>query len=538
MKNLIYIIKISGEIIKSKKSLENVLKYTKKLHEQKIKVIIVHGGGQQADELSKLLNHNPIKINGRRVTSDKDLEIIKMLYGGSLNLEILSFMKKFALHGIRVSGIDGNLLQVKIRSKKEFDFGFVGDIEKVNPDILLHLLNKNIIPIVSPLACDKKGQILNINADTIAKEIAKSLKVEKLIFFTNVDGIYKNENLIKNLDITECKNLIKEKFVQDGMLVKVQNIIDSLKSGVKEIQILNPNKQSSGTTITKNYPVYIDHFIGNNKGPITTIIGSIHGNEKIGKKLIDNLRQDLKKEGIYGEIFLIFGNPKAYKQNLRFINEDLNRLFDKEIFKKLSLKVILNNEQLRALQIAKILKKTDYCLDIHSTLKPSKAFVYLENSKKHIKLAKFFHTKYLVSLGQNFKEKDLICSTDSFINSNGRYGLTFETGFHKDFSDFQNVYLKTKLFLKKVKSAFFNEKLKMKNEKFSKIHLEIVDSIKPKTNDFKFAKNFSNFDIIKNGELIAFDKHKKIIAPKDLFIIFPKKEFYINKTAGYFAVPI
>ena len=105
-----------------------------------------------------------------------------MLYGGSLNLEILSFMKKFALHGIRVSGIDGNLLQVKIRSKKEFDFGFVGDIEKVNPDILLHLLNKNIIPIVSPLACDKKGQILNINADTIAKEIAKSLKVEKLIF--------------------------------------------------------------------------------------------------------------------------------------------------------------------------------------------------------------------------------------------------------------------------------------------------------------------------------------------------------------------
>ena len=104
-----------------------------------------------------------------------------MLYGGSLNLEILGLMKKLKMKGIRVSGLDGGLLDAKIRDKKKFDFGFVGDVVGVHPKVLYDLLAARYMPIVSPLATDEDGVILNINADTIAAELARQMKVEKLI---------------------------------------------------------------------------------------------------------------------------------------------------------------------------------------------------------------------------------------------------------------------------------------------------------------------------------------------------------------------
>lgn len=221
-----------------KKILENILKDVKKLSSEGIKIILVHGGGKQADLLAAQIGHTPVKINGRRITSQKDLEIAKMLYGGSLNLEILSIMKKLKVKGIRVSGLDGDLLTVHIREKKEVDFGYVGDIDKVNPQILLDLLEKGYIPVVSPLAGTSDGVIVNINADTIATQIAITLKTEKLILFTNTKGVYNEKKVLSTLTVEQIRTTLKH-IAKDGMAVKTANAVAAIKGGVKRVHIIN-----------------------------------------------------------------------------------------------------------------------------------------------------------------------------------------------------------------------------------------------------------------------------------------------------------
>ncbi|MBI2453133.1 acetylglutamate kinase [Candidatus Peregrinibacteria bacterium] len=235
----IFVIKIGGEVVASKKLLENLLLDVKTLVDSEIKIILVHGGGTQADTLSKQLGFKPQKIQGRRVTKEEDLEVIKMLYGGTLNLEILSIVKKIGMNGIRVSGLDGNLLEVSLRDKIFFDYGYVGDITAVNSDILHLLINSQYLPVVSPLAATDDGVILNINADTIAASIAADLKAEKLILFTSLDGIYDGTRLISTLTIDEANRLLDKNIVTDGMAVKVQTSIQALKNAVKSVHILN-----------------------------------------------------------------------------------------------------------------------------------------------------------------------------------------------------------------------------------------------------------------------------------------------------------
>lgn len=238
-KNKIFVIKIGGEVITSKIILKNLLKDIKTILRCGIHVILVHGGGPQADEISLRLGFKPKKINGRRITTKRDLEVVKMLYGGSLNLEILSVMKSLNIKGLRVSGIDGNLLNVKKRPKKEFNFGYVGDIVNVNPEILFYLLKSRYLPIVSPVAATDSGTILNINADTIAMELAVSIKAEKLIIFSNIDGVYGEKNLLHTLTLKEINRLISGGIARDGMAVKLENCAHAVKRGVKRIHILN-----------------------------------------------------------------------------------------------------------------------------------------------------------------------------------------------------------------------------------------------------------------------------------------------------------
>lgn len=235
----IFVIKIGGEVIQSKSILKNILKDIQQIFDLGIWVILVHGGGPQVDDLSKKMGHQPVKINGRRVTGKIDLEVIKMLYGGTLNLEILSILKTLGLKGIRVSGMDGELLEVRKRRVKSIDYGYVGDIKKVHPKILLDLLKHNYLPIISPIAVDAKGTILNINADTIATQIAITLQAEKLILFTNTDGVYEGKNLISVLTVKQGLELVRQGVIKDGMAVKVKSALDAAKKGVKRVHILN-----------------------------------------------------------------------------------------------------------------------------------------------------------------------------------------------------------------------------------------------------------------------------------------------------------
>ncbi|MDP4008377.1 MAG: acetylglutamate kinase [Candidatus Peregrinibacteria bacterium] len=238
-KGKVFVVKIGGEVIQSKKILENILKDVKELVDSGVKIVFVHGGGTQADQISEKLGFKPQKIDGRRVTTAEDLEVVKMLYGGTLNLEILSILKKLGAKGIRVSGLDGNLLQVHLRDKKNFDYGYVGDISAVNSDILYSLLSEQYLPIVSPIAATDDGTIVNINADTIAAQIAIALKAEKLILFTKASGVMNGDRLFSALTIKEAEGLIEDHVVTEGMIVKVENSIQAAQNGVKRVHILN-----------------------------------------------------------------------------------------------------------------------------------------------------------------------------------------------------------------------------------------------------------------------------------------------------------
>lgn len=238
-KNHVFVLKIGGELINAKSKLESLLVDIKELVDFGIKVVLVHGGGVQADDLARQHGHEPLKINGRRVTTQKDLEIVKMLYGGSLNLEILSLMKKISLKGIRVSGLDCDLLEAKKREVIDVDYGHVGDIEAVNEQIILDLVEKSYLPVVSPLAVTSEGAILNVNADTIATKLAIALKAVKLIFFTSTDGVLREGKLLNSLTTVEAQKLIDDDVATNGMAVKLSNCIKAVNGAVNRVHILN-----------------------------------------------------------------------------------------------------------------------------------------------------------------------------------------------------------------------------------------------------------------------------------------------------------
>ncbi|EKD92988.1 MAG: hypothetical protein ACD_28C00284G0005 [uncultured bacterium] len=235
----IFVVKIGGEVIAQSQTLETILVDIQELLKEGIQIILVHGGGPQADEISKQWGHTPQKKEGRRITTQRDLDVIKMLYGGTLNLDILSLLKKIGGKGMRVSGLDGDLFEVKLRDKTEFDYGYVGDIVQVDASILHRVLEAGCLPVVSPLGVTEEGTIVNINADTIAMELAVALKAEKLIFFTNREGIYHHHRLCRTLTTEKADTLIAKKVIVGGMKVKVENGLKALQDGVQKVHIIN-----------------------------------------------------------------------------------------------------------------------------------------------------------------------------------------------------------------------------------------------------------------------------------------------------------
>ncbi len=235
----VFVLKFGGEILTNPSRLNNILLDVKELWENGIKIAIVYGGGQQADELTRKLGGKVQKIDGRRITGEIDLEVIKMLYGGLLSLELLGAIRRLGIKGVRVSALDGDLIVAKKRPVTTIDYGFVGDIEKVNPEILIKTMRDGYIPVIPAITADKDGNVLNTNADTIATNVAGALKAEKLIFFSNTDGVMAEGKLLSVLTTEEALQLIDEQKITGGMIVKVTNAMEALKAGVLRVQIIN-----------------------------------------------------------------------------------------------------------------------------------------------------------------------------------------------------------------------------------------------------------------------------------------------------------
>lgn len=276
-------------------------------------------------------------------------------------------------------------------------------------------------------------------------------------------------------------------------------------------------------------PSHIYHFRGKVGGPTVVILGSVHGNERMGIKVIEALKGLLAGEKIKGEIFLIVGNPAAYERDVRFVDCDLNRLFGKS-FAELRDQTQLNIEEKRALEIGPILAKADYSLDIHSTIKKSVPFVFCENTTAHIALAGLFETEFIVSPTPDYRGIKSHSATDSFVDRHGGVGLTYETGWHKDESSLQFVIEKAKLFLKKVGAAF----LELPDPVGSSAakHIFMYKEVVAASDNFTFSRDYENFSFVSAGEILATD-NVPIVIGCDSYVLFPKLDIGAGKPACY-----
>lgn len=294
--------------------------------------------------------------------------------------------------------------------------------------------------------------------------------------------------------------------------------------------------------MNSNLPMQDAHGIisGKHTGPTVVILGGIHGNERVGVTVLESLRALLNPDRINGVLHLILGNPRAYKENKRFIDTDLNRLFGSG-FSPTIQKKEGNYEERCARELAAVLQSADFLLDIHSTIKPSVPFIFTNANDDHMALARLFHTPYIVSPASGFAPKELASSTDNFVDSHGGIGITYESGWHKDSSSFEQVLKNTLTFLKKVGCMRDNDvgaRLEISISETSSQHLFIQDHIIAHTDHFVFAKDFNNFDTVVAGEVIARDGSvdgNEVRAEQNAFIIFPKPHILQGQLACYLA---
>ena len=237
------VVKVGGNVIENRKSLNNFLVDFTKIRGAKI---LVHGGGKEATQMAHKLNIPVQIIEGRRVTDKANLEIISMLYAGKLNKTIVALLQSYNCDSLGLTGADGNSIVAKKRSSKPIDFGFVGDVISVNSALFNLLLNQKITPVCCAVTHDKNGQLLNTNADTIASEIASSMSAYyevTLSYCFEKKGVLKKlmdeDSIIPSINSNQYEYLKKEGIINEGMLPKIKNCFEALKKGVTKVRIGN-----------------------------------------------------------------------------------------------------------------------------------------------------------------------------------------------------------------------------------------------------------------------------------------------------------
>ncbi|ABK62013.1 MULTISPECIES: acetylglutamate kinase [Clostridium] len=250
LKNKIIVIKYGGSIFHTLKNNKSFIEDLKTLKKCGANIIIIHGGGNEISKWLKKLQINNKFINGLRVTDSTTIEIVEMVLSGKINKQLVSTLSKEGINSIGLSGVDNNLLLCKKKytfvNEIKKDLGYVGEIYKVNTDLLINIMNLGIIPIISPIGTDINGNRYNINADYAASSISSALNANRLIILTDVDGIYKNINdsssLIENINLTSIKKYIKNGIVNNGMIPKLQCCSHSIEHGTKSVQLINGNR--------------------------------------------------------------------------------------------------------------------------------------------------------------------------------------------------------------------------------------------------------------------------------------------------------
>ncbi len=205
-----------------------------------IKVVLVHGGGPEINEMMDRLGKKTEFVNGLRVTDSETVDIVQMVLAGKVNKGLVSRLERIGGNAMGLSGMDGRLIEVKMKDER---LGYVGQITRINIRPVMDLLEKGYIPVISTVGCDADGNAYNINGDTAAAWIAGALRAERLIMMTDIAGILRDpsdpESLIPQLSVSEAKELFCQDVISGGMIPKVECCIDAISMGVKKVIIMD-----------------------------------------------------------------------------------------------------------------------------------------------------------------------------------------------------------------------------------------------------------------------------------------------------------
>lgn len=211
--------------------------------------VIVHGGGPSINEALKLANIEPKFQDGLRVTDKNTVEIVESVLSGTINKALVSEFQKHNVRAVGISGKDGLLIEAKKMKPNNKDIGFVGDIKKINTQVLDALISSGFVPVISPIGTDSDANTYNINADYAAVEIAKALKATKLVFLTDIEGVRKDVNnpksLISKASPKEIEAMIADGTISGGMIPKVECCTKAVNAGVESVHIISGKLQHS-----------------------------------------------------------------------------------------------------------------------------------------------------------------------------------------------------------------------------------------------------------------------------------------------------
>jgi acetylglutamate kinase len=281
-----FIVKLGGELAASPDALTSLAEDLSLLSHVGIRIVIVHGGGPQASDLSRRLGMEPTMVDGRRVTDADTLDIAKMVFAGKINVDILSALRVQGVRAVGLSGVDADILRAERRLPTEVrdevtgetrmvDYGYVGDVTEVDSSVLRLLVDNGYVPVLSSLCSDESGNILNINADTVASVLARDLEAAKLISMTSVPGILRSkedpDSLIPVLTVAGAAEALSNGVITAGMKPKVKSLVDAVQGGVSRGHILSGldsgalllelfTREGSGTLIVLDDDSVPDHF--------------------------------------------------------------------------------------------------------------------------------------------------------------------------------------------------------------------------------------------------------------------------------------
>jgi len=248
-KGKVFVIKAGGGAFRDVATMRAFIEQVAILHHLGIRIVLVHGGGPQLDELTAKLGVPTRMVQGRRVTDADAIDATSMVLNGLINTRLLALCRGFGISALGLSGVDGGLVTahrrapVTLASGEVVDYGMVGDIDAVDATVITRLLDAGFLPVVSPLSADVSGQLLNINSDTVAAAIGGALVAEKLILCTGAPGILERlddpRSLISYTDVAGLRRLREERALSDGMLPKSSAIESAIRGGVRRVHVIS-----------------------------------------------------------------------------------------------------------------------------------------------------------------------------------------------------------------------------------------------------------------------------------------------------------